>query len=161
MATITTTPDLDAILGEIHIAAPPARVFEALTNNDQAVVWWTNPAFRTEVYEMDARVGGKWRLISVELQSPPTRGDGRYEHHGEVLEIDPPRLLVYTWLANFHENPSARTIVRWELSPQSGGTLLKLTHSGLANLPSARAAYTQGWPGVLQRIKDFCSTKVN
>ena len=32
MPTAIVTPDLDAIVSEIHIAAPPERVFRALTD---------------------------------------------------------------------------------------------------------------------------------
>ncbi|MGA8866264.1 MAG: SRPBCC domain-containing protein [Candidatus Sulfotelmatobacter sp.] len=72
-----------------------------------------------------------------------------------ILEIDPPRLLAYTWFANWHENPAHRTVVRWELSPTKTGTRVKLTHSGLAHLPGGCEGYSQGWPGLLQQIKKF------
>lgn len=32
--------------------------------------------------------------------------------HGEYLEVDPPRLLVHTWIPSFHQ---IQTLVRWEL----------------------------------------------
>ncbi len=32
MATVAITPDQDTVFGEIFIAAPPARVFEAITD---------------------------------------------------------------------------------------------------------------------------------
>jgi uncharacterized protein YndB with AHSA1/START domain len=35
MATIFVTPDQDAICSEIHIAAPPERIFQALTDPTQ------------------------------------------------------------------------------------------------------------------------------
>jgi uncharacterized protein YndB with AHSA1/START domain len=45
--------------------------------------------------------------------------------------------------------------VRWELAPKAGGTLVKVTHSGLANLPIARKDYSGGWVGVLEMLKKF------
>jgi Activator of Hsp90 ATPase homolog 1-like protein len=59
-------------------------------------------------------------------------GVDEFEGHGEVLEIDPPRLLVYTWIANWHADPKRKTNVRWELAPSQGGTNVKVAHSGLA-----------------------------
>ena len=40
MATIAVTPDQDAILAEIHIAAPPERVFQAISDPNQVKNWW-------------------------------------------------------------------------------------------------------------------------
>jgi uncharacterized protein YndB with AHSA1/START domain len=78
-----------------------------------------------------------------------------FECHGEIVEFDPPRLLVYTWFGNWHDDTSRRTVVRWELTPQAGGTHVKVTHSGLANLPIARKDYSSGWVGVLEMLKKF------
>jgi uncharacterized protein YndB with AHSA1/START domain len=83
------------------------------------------------------------------------RSESLVAHHGEIVAIDPPRLLVYTWFANWHQPPSHRTVVRWELTPTPTGTQVKVTHSGLRQLPAARNGYSKGWPGLLQAVKDF------
>lgn len=144
------TPDGDAVVSEIEIAAPPDRVFEALINREQALEWGASDAFEIKTWEMDARPGGHWTFTSNE------KATGRdYEHHGEVLEVDPARVLAYTWFANWHEEPSHPTVVRWELSPTPTGTRVQVTHSGLAQLPSARTGYSEGWPGLLEALKKF------
>jgi uncharacterized protein YndB with AHSA1/START domain len=79
----------------------------------------------------------------------------RIRHEGEILELDPPRLIVYTWLANFHDDPQRRTVVRWDLTPTATGTHVKVTHSGLASEPESSRAYAGGWPGVLAEIKQY------
>jgi len=150
MATAHITPDHDAVVTEVFVAAPPERVFQAIVDREQALQWGTNPSFQVIEWELDPRLGGVWTSVSVEQAS-----SRRYEHHGKVLEIAPPRLLVYTWFANWHQLPSHQTIVRWDLSPASGGTRLKVTHSGLAQLPDACKAYSQGWPGLVESIKAF------
>jgi uncharacterized protein YndB with AHSA1/START domain len=159
MASTTITPDRDAVVSEIEIAAPPERVFQALIDRKQALQWGTNDAFEITLWEMDARPGGKWRFVSRERKGTGAGQDQDkdkdFDHHGEVLEIDPPRVLTYSWFANWHEQPSHRTTVRWELAPTKTGTRLKVTHSGLAQLPNACKAYSQGWPGLLQGIKNF------
>jgi len=148
-------PDQDAIVCEVDIAAPPERVFQAITDPAQARQWCNHPAFDIKLWEMDARHGGKWRFISRETGSTPNAYNvSEFDHHGEILEIDPPRLLVYTWLTNFHDDPKRETVVRWELMPIATGTRLKLTHSGLAQEPKARKDYASGWPGMLQMIKN-------
>ena len=155
MATSKISPDSDAVISEIEIAAPPERVFAALTHREQALQWGRSEMFEITDWEMDARLGGKWSYTARERTPGGGHKPERYEHHGEILEFDPPRLLVYTWFASYHEDTSHQTIVRWELTPTSGGTRVKVTHSGLAPLPESRKGYAEGWPGLLQQIRRF------
>jgi uncharacterized protein YndB with AHSA1/START domain len=154
MATTAVTPDQDAVVGEIQIAAPPARVFEALTDAAQLKQWFTDPSCPIHLWEMDARLGGRYRY-NTEAGTAVVNNVREFECHGEIVEFDPPRLLVYTWFGNWHDDTSRRTVVRWELTPQAGGTHVKVTHSGLASLPIARKDYSSGWVGVLDMLKKF------
>lgn len=156
-AKSTVSTDNDAIVSEIDILAPPERVFQALTDARQLGRWFTNTACPSKIWEMDARREGRYRYVS-EKGSHVINGESEFRCHGEILECDPPRLLVYTWIANWHDDKSLKTIVRWELSPQSGGTLVKVTHSGLASENIARKDYSGGWPGVLEQLKRFTQT---
>ena len=143
------TPDLGTITCEIDISAPPGRVFKAIADEEEV----RRRAPILSVYEFEPRVGGRWRL---EMQPPqPMYGVDVIVHDGEILEYDPPRLLVYTWTANFHKDPKHTSIVRWELTATKSGTHVKLTHSGLASEPEAAKAYSGGWPGVLEELKTF------
>jgi uncharacterized protein YndB with AHSA1/START domain len=149
MASTSVTADQDTIISEIDIAAPPERVFAGIADAD--VVRRRAPYL--DVFEMELRVGGKWRL---EMRTPqPHHGVSVVHHGGEILELDRPHLLVYTWTANFHRDPAAKSVVRWELTQTKSGTHVKLTHSGLASEEAARTAYAGGWPGVLVELKTF------
>jgi uncharacterized protein YndB with AHSA1/START domain len=148
------TPDHDAVVAEIQIAAPPARVFQALTDEHQLIRWFTDAACPVNLWQMDPRPGGLYRY-TTEKGTTVVNGVDEFECHGEILELDPPRLLVYTWFGNWHENKSLRTVVRWELTPAANGTHVKVTHSGLASEEAARKDYSGGWPGVLQQLKNF------
>ena len=154
MATTSITPDQDAIIAEIEIAAPPERVFRALIDPAQVQEWSKNDFCELTTWELDPQVGGFWQSISTPYEG---KGDPkqRFEHHGRVLEIKPPHLLVFTWLANFHDDPKRETVVRWELTPTTNGTRVKMTHSGLAQEPKSREEYSGGWPGLLQAIKQY------
>lgn len=154
MPNPSLTPDQDAVVTEIEIAAPPARVFQALTDPAQLKRWFSDPACPVKFWEMDARPGGRYRY-ATEKSSVMVNQVSEFECSGEILEYDPPRTLVYTWIANWHDDPARRTVVRWELKPSSTGTHVKVTHSGLAHLPTARQDYTGGWPGVLDMLKKF------
>lgn len=90
----TITNNNDAVVTEIEIAALPARVFQALTDRAQALQWGSDEAFKTTIWEMDTRVGGKWRSVSREVKGTDPHKD--YDHHGEILEFDPPRVFSYS-----------------------------------------------------------------
>ena len=154
----------DAVTREIEIAAPPERVFQALTDQQQLFDWWgKEPAVVLTAFDMDARKGGKYRYVCHTAAGADMGAVGEvlkknkaqsFECHGEVLEYDPPRLLVWSWIANWHENPDHATIVRWELSPTPAGTRVRVTHSGLRDEPISRKDYGQGWNGVLQLLQN-------
>lgn len=154
MTTTIVTPDQDALVSEIDISAPAERVFRALTDAGELQRWFTGPECPVKFWKMDARVGGRFSYETSKA-SFAIKGVSDFECHGEVLECDPPRLLVYTWIANWHDDQASRTVVRWELTPQKSGTHLKVTHSGLSNLPVARKDYAGGWPGVVEQLRKF------
>ena len=106
---------------------------------------------------MDARLGGSYSY-ATEKSTVVVNGVSEFQCRGEILEIDPPRLLVYTWIGNWHLDPEKKTIVRWELTPAASGTHVKVTHSGLAQEPEARKDYSGGWPGVVEKLKQFAET---
>ena len=154
MAATVITPDQDAIVSEIYIAATCERVFQALIDREQVMKWWTGGGCQIEDFALEPRRGGRWHYDSKN-STRTINGIHEFQCEGEVLEYDPPHLLAYTWIANWHEDKSQRTTVRWELTPQASGTLLKVTHSGLAALPASRKDYSGGWPGVVTQIKKF------
>jgi len=146
--------DQDAVISEIDMAAPAERIFKALTDAGELKRWFTSPECPVKFWQMEARVGGRY-AYETEKGSIVVNGVSEFECHGEIVECDPPRLLVYTWIANWHDDTARRTVVRWELTPTSGGTHVKVTHSGLAQLPIARKDYAGGWPGVVEMLKKF------
>ncbi len=83
MATTQITPDNDVVLAEIFIAAPPDRVFQALTDPKQMSQWWGQKGlYRMMEHKADLRPGGKWsgtgvvtgrRRVSGDRSSSPAR----------------------------------------------------------------------------------------
>jgi uncharacterized protein YndB with AHSA1/START domain len=55
------TPNQDAVVTEIEIAAPPERVFQALTDPAQLMRWW-GKAPQDSTWEMDAPAWGQMAL---------------------------------------------------------------------------------------------------
>jgi uncharacterized protein YndB with AHSA1/START domain len=149
-ATMRVTPDGDAIVTEIHIAATPERVFQALVDPRQVPQWWggqgAGQAYRCTSFESELRVGGRWRSSGV------TGDGGSFDVGGEYLEIDPPRLLVHTWVASW--TGQVKTVVRWDLQPAEQGTLVTIRHTGLAAHPAVSQSY-RAWPRMLAWLQAF------
>ncbi len=139
---------------EIFIAAPPERVFQALTDPSQTSKWWGQKGmYRVTESKADVRVGGKWLSSGV-------GADGtEFKVQGEYLQIDPPKLLVHTWIPSYAGN--IKTTVRWELEPRDvhglhsrgpqrvgTGTVVRVHHSGFADEKSAQD-HGNGWIRVL------------
>jgi uncharacterized protein YndB with AHSA1/START domain len=161
MATAQITRDEDAIEAEIIIAAPPSRVFEAIADPKQRTEWWGKKGvFKVLESKSDLRPGGKWSYDGVGPDNAP------FHMEGEYLEVDPPRLLVQTRVADFVGDFT--TIVRWELEPRevrgldpSGthklgtGTLVRVRHSGFAGHPDELRGHSTGWSASLGWLKDY------
>jgi len=155
MTTTIVTPDQDALVTEIDIAAPQDRVFKALTDPDQLMRWFTNASCPVKFWKMDARRSGAYSYETKKSATLVVNGVNEFKCHGEILEIEPPRLLVYTWIANWHDDKQRPTTVRWELNATPSGTHVTVTHSGLAQEKVAREDYRGGWPGVVENLKKY------
>ena len=156
MATVAITPDQNIITGEVFIAAPPERVFKAITDPAQMPQWWgARGLYSITEWKADLRVGGKWSSVGEGADGTPFRVDGEY------MEIDPPRLLVHTWLCSWTAQPITTT-VRWELEPKSvhglhpkgpqragTGTLVRIRQEGFAVSPIDATNHTEGWKRVM------------
>ena len=160
MPTTFVTPDFDLIVAEIDVAAPPSRVFQALTNPADLMSWFKGgDSCPAKFWRMNARKGGAYGY-STRKGDLPVNGVDELDCRGEILEFDPPWLLVYTWVANWHLDKQKSTVVRWELTVSPSGTHVKVTHSGLAFDSKSREDYRGGWPGVLGNLKQFLETAV-
>ena len=142
----TTTCSVDAIVQEITIKAPAARVFEALTDPTQRMKWWGQEGrFETTNAESDLRLGGRW-LMSGMGMGRPFRVEGVYRI------IERPSVLAFTWLPSWDEQ-ATETLVRFDLHEQNGFITVRLTHSGFAT-EGSRARH-QGWPQILSWLKAY------
>lgn len=137
----------DTIVEEITIRAPAERVFTALTNPEARVKWWgAEGRFKATHAESDLRPGGKWMLRGMGVGGRPFTVQGVYR------KIDRPRLLVFTWLPSWQDDP-IETLVSFDFSEKDGLTTVRLTHSGLAT-ESSRAQH-KGWPEILAWLKGY------
>jgi len=120
------------------IDAPRALVYEAWVNPERLQRWWGPRVFTNPVCEVDARVGGKWRIV---MRGP----DGAdYPCGGEYREIIPNERLVFT---NSAIDKEGKTIIDGfttvTFADQAGKTKLTLQTRGTAMVNYA-AAYLKG-----------------
>jgi uncharacterized protein YndB with AHSA1/START domain len=102
------------ILAAVEIAAPPERVFRALTTDEVTKWWGSSDRYRTTEYTADLRPGGRWYSAGV-------GADGKaFSVEGEFREVDPPRKLVHTWRAAW--DGGHETVVTYRLEAIDGGT---------------------------------------
>jgi uncharacterized protein YndB with AHSA1/START domain len=137
----------DETVSEIHIAAEPLRVFQALVDPAQVPKWWGQKGtYQCTEFEADLRVSGEWKTSGIGPDG------GRFTAQGKYLEINPPRVLAYTWIASW--TGRVQTTVRWELSASKNGTHITIRHSGFAAHPELAQAY-RGWPRMLAWLQAY------
>ena len=147
--------NLDAVTCEIDIAAPPQRVFQALIDEAQLMHWFAGDSTcPVKFWKFDPRKGGRYHYHTAK-GTHTVNGVTEFDCQGEILEFDPPRVLVYTWVGNWHNNNQLETVVRYELTATPTGTHIKVTHSGLVTEEVSRNDYANGWPGVLGNLQTF------
>jgi uncharacterized protein YndB with AHSA1/START domain len=134
-----------------QIAARPSIVFDALTTADGLAAWWGPDDLPVLASEIDARVGGAFRVRFRTL-------DGlEHEASGECLELVPPRRLVmsWRWTAGGEPDELGRTSrVEFDLRPIDSGVELTFTHADLSTEVSA-LSHEQGWTGALDKLERY------
>ena len=142
--------DLDegVILGSVTIAAPPDRVFRALTS-DEIVKWWgSDQTYRVTGWTSDLRVGGSWRSDGKGADGKP------FSVGGEYLEIDPPHKLVQTWFYDWGDRHVTKLTYR--LQSTSEGTKVTIRHEGFKDRPESCSSHADGWEIVLNWLAQYC-----
>jgi len=126
----------DAVVCEVEIRAPAARVFAMFTDPALLVRWIGIRAL------LEPRPGGSFRFELV----PGEFCSGRY------VEVVPDRRVVFTWGWESDALPVApgSTTVEVDLSERDGVTHVRLTHRGLD--AAIRDMHEDGWGRYLARL---------
>src|SRR2546422_5691412 len=136
-----------AIVYTIYIAAPPEKVWEALTTAE-----FSRQYFSGHAVEVDQRIGGAFIM-----RTP----DGALHISGEGIECEPPRKLTATFNVNWPAlvERLGPTVVTYTIEP--AGDVVKLTilqsHDRDISddiLSGGRA----GWPAILSSLKSLLET---
>lgn len=121
---------------EIQVAAPPSTVFAFLTDPEKILRWMGTEA------DSDPHPGGIY-LVNV---------TGKDIARGQFTEVIPVHRLAYSfgWEGN-DEVPPGSSLIEIDLLDKEGGTLLRMTHSGLPNAQQC-ANHLEGWTYYLDRL---------
>jgi uncharacterized protein YndB with AHSA1/START domain len=120
------------------LTAPPARVYRAFTDPDAMAKWLPPHGFTGRVLEMDARVGGRYRMQFTSFGSGHSHTFG-----GEFLELEPGARIVHTDRFDDPGLPGQMTTTI-TLRPVSCGTELSIRQEGIPpQIPPEQCAL--GW----------------
>jgi uncharacterized protein YndB with AHSA1/START domain len=132
---------MSAIVEEITIAATPERVFNALTRQDEMVLWWSNEA------HVEPEVGSVG-----EFRFKPPAGVLKFE----VVELKAGEKVH--WLSRQGPPHWTGTSVTWQLTSVQNGTLLAFTHDGFAQVDKAYEQVRGNWEYFLNSLKSYLET---
>jgi uncharacterized protein YndB with AHSA1/START domain len=129
----------------IYIASSAEKVFAALTDADMSERYWTGNRV-----ESDWKVGSTFALRLKRQAKNIT---------GEVLEVDPPRRLAYTFHPHHDglesEKPSR---VTFTLEQQKDQVKLTMIHDTFEPGSKVFERIGQGWPLILSGLKSLMET---
>jgi uncharacterized protein YndB with AHSA1/START domain len=144
MSDMRTAQDQQVLITRIF-DAPRDLVFQAWTDPDQVAQWYGPDGFDTprETVTIDLRVGGRWELGMVQKKSGTV-----FPVSYEIVELDPPRLLVLKSepmpAVGIHEP----TVTRIELHDHGDKTRMSLSDGPYTDSTHAEA----GWNGAFAKL---------
>jgi uncharacterized protein YndB with AHSA1/START domain len=125
-ATLDTIGGKAVLRFERRLTHPPEKVFRAISDPAELQHWF--PA----TVETELRPGAP---ITFTFQDMDADAPG-----GEVVEVEPPKLLVYTW---------GDDVLRWEIVPEEHGCRLFFSHTlapdGMSGGLPGSARNAAGW----------------
>ena len=130
-----------SIVVERPMPHPPERIWRALTVPELVREWLMESDIAPTIghrFTFRARPVPGWSGVT----------------NCEVIEADEPRKLAYRWGDGSESDSGLKTVVTWTLTPQDGGTLVRMEHSGFR--PEDEGGYRgmgSGWPRIIERLE--------
>lgn len=150
-----TTATAPAVVVERFIKATPERVWNALTRQEELERWFFAEA-RT-----DPRPGGTYDVWWRSKRRPELD----HRRFGKYLDFDPFTRLSFEWRGDQAGPRGLRgvgdTVVTITLTPEAGGTRLRLTHTGWNSTDLARTecdSHQGGWTFFMDNLASVLET---
>jgi uncharacterized protein YndB with AHSA1/START domain len=120
------------------LRAPPERVYRAFLEADALVKWMPPHGFTAKVLELDARVGGKYRMSFTNFSAGQSHSFG-----GTYLELVPHKRIRNTDVFD-DPNLPGELMVTITLEPVLCGTELHILQEGVPDVIPPEMCYL-GW----------------
>ena len=134
------------------LPAPPARVFEAMTDPAELAKWWGPSGFSSPSIELDVRVGGAYRIAMQ-----PPEGDLFYLR-GAFREVEPPARLSYTFVWEDPDPDDQETVVTITLRDLGGSSELRFDQGPFATR-ARHALHEGGWTDGLDKLEALMASE--
>lgn len=120
------------------LRAPPDRVYRAFLDAAAIAKWLPPNGFTCTVHQLDAKVGGKFRMSFTDFSS-----GGSHSFHGEYLELKPGERIVHT---DQFDDPNLPGVLRVTIALKkvSCGTELDVTQENVPDAIPPEMCYL-GW----------------
>jgi len=135
------------------LRAPPERVYRAFLTPEALAKWLPPNGFTCTVHQMDARVGGTFRMSFTNFTTAQSNSFG-----GKYLEMVPNELLRYT---DKFDDPNLPGVmeVTVALKAVSCGTELNITQAGIPDIIPPEMCYL-GWQESLVLLGKLVETEI-
>ena len=142
------TDTLAQLVLERRLPADAETVFAFVTRPENIAKWWGPEGMTCPALDIDLTETGPWTTTMTNAEG------ARYKVSGEVLAVEPPRRVAFTW--GWHDENDRRgheSRVEFEVTPVAeGGSVFKLTHSDLLDEESA-GNHKDGWTSSLRKLE--------
>ena len=124
------------------IETTPEKLWEALTSSEFTRRYWFDTELRS-----DWKVGSSIALVM----------NGTTTDTGEILELDRPRRLAYSFRHELDDEMrnEGPTKVVFSIEPHGRLVKLTLTHEGFIGASKLLDGISKGWPAILSSLKSL------
>jgi uncharacterized protein YndB with AHSA1/START domain len=127
------------------LRATPDRVYRAFLDADAMAKWLPPHGFTGKVHEMDAKVGGSYRMSFTNFTTQQSHSFG-----GTFVELDENKLIRYT--DRFDDpNLPGEMLTTVTIKPVSVGVEVNITQEGIPAVIPLEACYL-GWQQSLELL---------
>jgi uncharacterized protein YndB with AHSA1/START domain len=131
----------------------PERVYRAFLDADAMAKWLPPNGFTGKVHELEARVGGRYRMSFTNFSTGASHSFG-----GEYLELVPNERIRHTDTFDDPNLPGEMTTTI-TLTPVSVGTELMVVQEGIPEMIPTEACYL-GWQESLTLLAQLVEAEI-
>ena len=131
----------------------PEKLYRAFTDAAAMASWLPPYGFVCPVHEMNAKVGGIYRMSFTNFSTNNSHSFG-----GKFLELKPNEFLKYTDKFDDPNLPGEMVTTVW-LKKNIAGTELKITQEGIPEVIPAEMCYL-GWQESLEKLAKLVEPEI-